>query len=97
LSSRPPELDVPLPLGFDPVVLVVGAALGLAELAAGSPVIDPRPLAVPLCAIAAVLPSTITVATSPVVKFIVESFGLRDNRIADLGFLGLTLIPQRWN
>jgi len=49
-SSLPPDVEVPLPLGFDPVVVPVGAALGLAELAAGSPAIEPRPLEVPSCA-----------------------------------------------
>jgi hypothetical protein len=42
-------VDVPLPLGFDrpdPVVLF-GSALGLVVLAAGSPVVEPRPLGLP--------------------------------------------------
>jgi hypothetical protein len=39
-------VDVPLPLGLEPVV----PALGLAELAAGSPVFVPLPLGAPLCA-----------------------------------------------
>ncbi len=56
LASLPPDVDVPLPLGFDratlPVVVpVFGAVPGVAELAAGSPVIDPRPLGLP-CACA---------------------------------------------
>ena len=52
LSSLPPELDVPLPLGLDRVdVPVVGvSARGVAELAAGSPVTAPRPLGAPPCA-----------------------------------------------
>jgi hypothetical protein len=54
--------------------VVVGAVAGLAELAAGSPVVDPRPLGTPLCAIAAVLPNTIRVAISPVLKFIFSPF-----------------------
>jgi hypothetical protein len=56
LSSRPPEVDVPLPLGFDFVALpVVGEELGAAELAAGSPVVDPGPLGPPaVCASASV-------------------------------------------
>jgi len=37
-------VDVPLPLGLEPVV----PALGLAELAAGSPVVEPLPLGAPL-------------------------------------------------
>src|SRR4051795_299573 len=50
LSSLPPEVEVPLPLGLDLVVLpVVGEAAGVAELAAGSPVIEPRPVG-PACA-----------------------------------------------
>jgi hypothetical protein len=90
LSSRPPEVDVPLPLAFDPVV-IVGAVAGLAELAAGSPVVDPRPLGTPLCAIAAVLPNTIRVAISPVLKFIFQSFRSHDNSKIWLRFLRLTL------
>jgi len=39
-------VDVPLPLGLEPVV----PALGLAELAAGSPVVEPLPLGAPLWA-----------------------------------------------
>jgi hypothetical protein len=77
-------------------VVVVGAARGLAELAAGSPVVDPRPLAVPLCAIAALLPSKTTVAISPVLKFIFSilsihkttgrySSGSSDQRSSSLG------------
>jgi hypothetical protein len=52
LSSRLPEVDVPLPLGLDFIPLsVVGDELGVAELAAGSPVLDPRPLGPPgVCA-----------------------------------------------
>ena len=51
LASLPPEVDVPLPLGFDRALPVVvsdfGAVPGFAELAAGSPVIAPRPLGLP--------------------------------------------------
>jgi hypothetical protein len=51
LSSRPPDVELPLPLGLDDApVVVLGAALGFAELAAGSPVVEPRPLGSPLCA-----------------------------------------------
>jgi hypothetical protein len=44
----PPEVDVPLPLvdDLDPA-LGLGSAEGFAELAAGSPLIAPRPLGVP--------------------------------------------------
>lgn len=51
LSSRPPDVELRLPLGLDdePVV-ALGAALGFAELTAGSPVVEPRPLGAPLCA-----------------------------------------------
>ncbi|TGN87988.1 hypothetical protein EOW77_0014110 [Bradyrhizobium yuanmingense] len=43
---------MPLPLGFERVAApVVGvSACGLAELAAGSPVTEPRPLGAPPCA-----------------------------------------------
>src|SRR4051812_47993836 len=48
LSSFPPDVDVPLPLreDVDPVV-GGGLALGFDVLAAGSPVMDPRPLGLP--------------------------------------------------
>jgi hypothetical protein len=39
-------MDVPLPL-IDDLEPVVGAALGLEELAAGSPLVEPRPLGLP--------------------------------------------------
>jgi len=46
-------VDVPLPLRLGVMELpVVGDELGLAELAAGSPVMDPAPLGAPLCAYA---------------------------------------------
>jgi hypothetical protein len=42
LSSLPPDVEVPLPLGFDFIELpVVDEAPGVAELAAGSPVVAP--------------------------------------------------------
>jgi hypothetical protein len=48
LSSLPPDVDVPLPLGPGFIVLpVVGEVPGVAELAAGSPAVDPRPLGAP--------------------------------------------------
>jgi hypothetical protein len=52
LASLPPEVDVPLPLrlGFIAFPVVLGEVPGVAELAAGSPVVDPRPLGMPLCA-----------------------------------------------
>jgi len=53
VASLPPEVDVPLPLRVGVMELpVVGDELGLAELAAGSPVVDPAPLGAPLCAYA---------------------------------------------
>jgi hypothetical protein len=51
LSSLPPDVEVPLPLGFDFIELpLVGEVPGVAELAAGSPVVAPRPLGAPACA-----------------------------------------------
>jgi len=45
-------VDVPLSLGLGFIALhVVGDVSGLDELAAGSPVVDPRPLGAPACAI----------------------------------------------
>ena len=55
LSSRPPDVELPLPLAFDDEPVVpLGAARGFAELAAGSPVVEPRALGPPLCASAVV-------------------------------------------
>jgi hypothetical protein len=63
LASLPPEVDVPLPLGLGFVELpVVGDVPGVAELAAGSPVVDPRPLGAPPCAHANVFASPRTIA-----------------------------------
>jgi hypothetical protein len=65
-SSLPPEVDVPLPLGFDPFeapLVAPGAALGLAELAAGSPAVEPRPLGPPLWAKATEQPATTAIMT----------------------------------
>jgi hypothetical protein len=67
LASLPPEVDVPLPLGLGFIELpVVGDALGVAELAAGSPVVAPRPLGVPLCA-CATLPATANMSANEMV------------------------------
>ena len=49
-ASLPPDVDVPLPLRlglFALPVVVDGEAAGFAELAAGSPTVDPRPLGPP--------------------------------------------------
>ena len=52
-ASLPPEVDVPLPLRFGLVKApLAGAVPGVAELAAGSPVTDPRPLGASPCAFA---------------------------------------------
>ena len=47
-SSLPPDVDVPLPLAeeLEPTV-GAGSALGFALLAAGSPLVEPRPLGLP--------------------------------------------------
>jgi hypothetical protein len=53
LASMPPEVDVPLSFRLGVMELpVVGDELGLAELAAGSSVVEPEPLGAPLCAYA---------------------------------------------
>jgi hypothetical protein len=70
LSSLPPDVEVPLPLGFDFVELpVVGDVPGVAELAAGSPVVAPRPLGPPLCASAKLLETARADATANVASF----------------------------
>ena len=80
-------MDVPLPLGLAFIELpTVGDVPGVAELAAGSPIVEPRPLGPPLfeplCAIASVLESANTPASA-----IDESFMI--------GFLIQSLIPNQ--
>ena len=49
MASLPPEVEVPLPLRLGFIELpVVGEVPCVAELAAGSPVVEPRPLGAPL-------------------------------------------------
>jgi hypothetical protein len=75
LASLPPELEVPLPLGFDLIELpVVEDVPGVAELAAGSPVVEPRPLGVPFCAYARVPASASADASAMVVSFMAVPF-----------------------
>jgi len=75
LASLPPEVDVPLPLGLGFIELpVVGDVPGAAELAAGSPVVEPRPLGTPLCAFAQVAPTSSATANEADAKDIVVSF-----------------------
>src|ERR1700684_3234191 len=77
LASLPPELDVPLPLREElPVVAPeFGAVEGFAELAAGSPVTEPRPLGPP-CACARLPESAITTDTTTAADFMREPFRL---------------------
>jgi hypothetical protein len=88
LASLPPELDVPLPLREElPVVAPeFGAVEGFAELAAGSPVTEPRPLGPP-CACARLPERAITTDTTTTADFMMESFRLiwrTTNRDADV-------------
>jgi hypothetical protein len=70
LASLPPEVEVPLPLRLGFIELpVVGEVFGVAELAAGSPVVDPRPLGTPVCACANAPKSVRAVASASVVDF----------------------------
>ena len=68
-------MDVPLPLGLGFIELpVVGELPGVAELAAGSPVVDPRPLGAPaLCPRAKVLEQANAVAIATDISFITPS------------------------
>jgi hypothetical protein len=77
LASLPPELDVPLPLREElPVVAPeFGAVDGFAELDAGSPVTEPRPLGPP-CACARLPESAITTNTTTPADFMREPFRL---------------------
>jgi len=76
LASLPPEVDVPLPLELGFIELpVVGAVPGVAELAAGSPVVEPRPLGTPLCANAKEPDSVSVAAATIVVNFMAVPFG----------------------
>jgi hypothetical protein len=73
LASLPPELDVPLPLREELPVVVpeFGAVDGFAELAAGSPVTEPRPLGPP-CVCARLPESAITTDTTTAVDVMRE-------------------------
>jgi hypothetical protein len=67
LASLPPEVEVPLPLRLGFIELpVVGDVPGVEELAAGSPVVEPRPLGAPLCAKAKV-PDSASIAVNMIV------------------------------
>jgi hypothetical protein len=75
LASLPPELDVPLPLGpaFIPLP-VVGEVPGVAELAAGSPVVAPRPLGTWVWALATPAESTKAATRATAGWFMTGSF-----------------------
>jgi hypothetical protein len=77
LASLPPEVEVPLPLVLGFMELpTVGAVPGVAELAAGSPVVEPRPLGAPFCAYAVAPDNTSAIATTMVDGFMdVPFFG----------------------
>ena len=67
---------MPLPLRLGLVELpVVGDELGVAELAAGSPVVEPGPLGAPLCAYAKAPQSVTAAASAMVVSFMAVPFG----------------------
>jgi hypothetical protein len=77
LASLPPDVDVPLPLRLGLIELpVVGDVLGVAELAAGSPVVEPRPLGAPPCACAKVLESASAAASEIAESFMAAPFGM---------------------
>ena len=68
-----PRPSLTLGLGFIELP-VVGDVPGAAELAAGSPVVEPRPLGTPLCAFAQVAPTSSATANEADAKDIVVSF-----------------------
>ena len=74
LASLPPEVEVPLPLGVTELP-VVGDELELAELAAGSPIVDPAPLGAPLCAYAKEPHGARAVASAIAASFMAVPFG----------------------
>ena len=67
-------MPLPLRLGFIELP-VVGEVPGVAELAAGSPVVDPRPLGTPFCACAKAPQSVSVAARRIVVNFMAVPFG----------------------
>ena len=76
MASEPPEVDVPLPLRLGVIELpVVGEVPGVAELAAGSPVVEPRPLGTPVCAYAKAPASVSARADAITVSFMAVPFG----------------------
>ncbi|TYO64188.1 hypothetical protein FXV83_22705 [Bradyrhizobium hipponense] len=83
MSSLPPEVEVPLPLGLGLVAApVVGeSARGVAELAAGSPVTAPRPLGAPPCASADPATNKLTIIAANTARMRLSMF-LRANHRA---------------
>jgi hypothetical protein len=80
LSSLPPELDVPLPLLLGVNELpVVGEVPGVAELAAGSPVVEPLPLGTPFCAFAGTMANIRVAVRAVAMDFMSFPFGWSDN------------------
>ena len=68
---------MPLPLRLGAIELpVVGDVPGVAELAAGSPVVEPRPLGAPPCAYAKVPEAASAAANAIVVNFMAFPFGI---------------------
>ncbi|MBV9459068.1 MAG: hypothetical protein JO141_16315 [Bradyrhizobium sp.] len=89
LASLPPELDVPLPLRLGFMALpVVGDVPGVAELAAGSPLTAPLPLAPPDWAKAAPEQSTTAVTTAGFKTFMTKSL------TCGIKALRLPLVPE---
>ena len=84
MASLPPEVDVPLPLKLGFIELpVVGDVPGVVELAAGSPVVEPRPLGAPLCAYAKVLQSASAAASEITVNFMAGSLSVDHDNPAE--------------
>ena len=68
-------MPLPLRLGFIELP-VLGDVPGVAELAAGSPVVEPRPLGAPPCAFAKVPESASAAAIAIGVSFMAVPFGM---------------------
>jgi len=95
LASLPPDVNVPLPLRLVPAELPVvvsefGDDDGFAELAAGSPTTEPRPLGPP-CACAMLPESRDSVNNTIVADFMRRlSIAVESNRLFSTGF-------QKWH
>jgi hypothetical protein len=79
-------VDVPLPLAVGFALPVVGEAPGVANLAAGSPVVDPRSLGTPACATThpLIVKPTLRTSLAPCAREVVPQSAIADEGSASI-------------